>query len=415
MVMFVNLRPVLKEAMASLCSARQLGCEVALLTDRVPPWAEPLVGDVELADTYDLDALVEAARRLQARTGCRGVVTWSDRDVEGAAHVAAALDLPGPTPEAARRVRNKYVMRRAVEHLGVAPRFVDVRSPADARDGLREIGTPAILKPAGASGSKGIFEIRGPEDLEAACERALAVTTAEFDPIYRYYPQQLILEEFVEGAEFSVEGLVAGGVVHVVGVTDKWTTVPFHLEYQHVHPTRLAAAERETIERGAVEVVRALGLDHCAFHLECKLEDGRFRLIEVAGRIGGDYIDSHLVPLSTGVDFYGAVIQVAVGEEPTLEPRPPVPAGVRFVLAGGPGRLAGFDGLERALQHEAVEHVIPELPIGAQVELPPRAFTAQRTLAVIARHPDAERLVRFLEEEVGRGCTARVAGAAPVG
>jgi biotin carboxylase len=139
-------------------------------------------------------------------------------------------------------------------------------------------------------------------------------------------------------------------------------------------------------------------MDHCSFHLEAKLGSRGFRFIEVAARPAGDYIASHLVPLASGVDYFENVVRVAVGLPVEIEATRPFVAGVRFALAGRPGVFQRVDGVESLLERPGYDHVFVELPPGSEVRLPPDHFTSQRVAAVIARHPDRERLVELLED-----------------
>ena len=338
-LLIVNLRRAPQEARLSLLAAHRLGYDVVLLADQATATARELAAAVEFVDTYDLDQALAAARSLASRFPICGVVTWADRDVELVAHIGEALDLPAPTPQAARRARNKYEMKQALAHVdGLVPRHARITTADELERALPEIGFPAVLKPTGASGSKGIFELHGPEDVDPAFKKLQEIARPEYDSIFRHFGSELILEEFVGGPEVSVEGWVCEGRVTVVGITDKWTTDPWHLELQHIHPSALPEATQQEIRAKSELVVRTLGLDYCPFHLEGKVTPDGFRLGEIAARIGGDYIDSHLVPLSQGVDFYAQVLRVAAGESPSGEPAHEVgAAGTRFLTAGEEG------------------------------------------------------------------------------
>jgi biotin carboxylase len=398
-ILFVNLRRTPAEGRAALLAARSLGYTVSLLADKVPAYAKDLIADVELVDTYDRQQALAGAQALARRAALRGVITWADRDVELVAQLGQALDLPAPDPESAQKARNKYLMRQGLaSRPELIPRHRRVSSWEELEAASAEIGYPAVLKPTGASGSKGIFEIASAADLRPAFEQLQRIARPESDAIFRHYGAELILEEYLAGPEFSVEGWVSHGEVHVAGITDKLTSESFHLEYQHMHPTRFSPAEQREIEAKTALVVQTLGLNHCVFHLEGKLCAGSFKLIEIAARIGGDYITSHLLPLSSGVSFYEQALRVVTGERPAPEARPQVYAGVRFVLADEPGRLARVDDLDQVLALPAVEHVFMELGRGAQIQLPPHNFSSQRVLAVIARHADYAVVAETLEQ-----------------
>jgi biotin carboxylase len=396
-VLFVNLRGVPAEDRSALVAARRLGYAVDLLAPALPPHAAGLVRDFQAVDTGDYDAALAAAVELAGRGGPAGVLTWGDLGVELTARIADRLGLPGLSPAAARRARHKVEMKAAAAPTGLVGRNARVTGPADLPPALAAVGFPAVLKPAAAAGSFGIFEVRDAAQARAAYDRLAALLPDVPAPWRGGGAGELILDEYLDGPEFSVEGWVAGGAVTIAAVTDKTTTDPYHLEVRHVLPAALPGADEAAVRAGAEQVVRALGLDHCAFHLECKLTPRGVRLIEVAGRPGGDYIASHLVPLATGIDLHAACVRIACGQRPP-EPEPGrLYAGVRFVLADRPGRLAGVDGLAEALALSRVEQVFPELPPGAPVRLPPADFESQRVAAVLARAPSHAEVVETLE------------------
>ena len=407
-LLFVNLRSPDHERRAAIFAALQLGYQVVLLADSMPARADDLFTAIEIVDTYDWDQALRAARNLAQRFQIHGVVTWSDRDVELVAQIGQALGLPAPSPAAAQKARNKFIMKQALAHLpGIVPLHERVRTRSELETAIQTIGFPAILKPTGASASKGIFELHQPGDLQTAFTALQEFAQPAVDPIFRTYGAEFILEEFLFGPEFSVEGWIFQGDVEVVGITDKKTTDPYHLEYQHIYPSSLPDADQQDILAKAIQVVKTLDLDNCAFHLEGKLTPNGFRLIEVAARIGGDYITSHLIPLSTGMNFYAQVLRVVTGQPPRLEATSRWHAGARFILANAEGTYGGLGGIEPALHQFSVEHLFLESSPGAAIQLPPRHFGAQRVAAVLARHPEYATVEQTLDE-VARLCSVTV-------
>jgi biotin carboxylase len=398
-VLFVNLRRIPREGFESLLAAHRLDYGVVMLARDVPEWARALVDEVVLVDTFELEPSVDAARGLARRYSIHGVPCWTEVDVEVAAHVAEALGLPGLEPETARRARNKFVMKQALAHLdGLLPRFARVTDLEELERAVAEVGLPAVVKPTGASGSKGIFELHSPNDLTPALARLHEIATPQFDPVFRQFPSEFIVEEYLDGVEVSVEGFVAFGRVRLAGITDKVTTEPFHLELRHVFPSALDHETQQGIEAVTSRIVRTLGIDQCSFHLEGKLTTRGFRFIEVAARPAGDYIVSHVVPLASGIQFFENVIRVACGLELELEPTRQFVAGVRFLLSDRAGRFERLDGVETLLERPGYEHVFAELPPGATVRLPPEHFTSQRVAAVLGRHVEHARLLELLED-----------------
>lgn len=400
-VLFVNTRPTALEAFPCFYAARQLGLDVVLLTDR-PTGVAAAADEVVLVDTYDLDALEEQAVAVAGRRPVAGAVTWADRDVEGVARITDRLGLPGHPPAAAATARNKGRLRAALRELApdLVPAFHVVRSDADLAEALARVPLPAILKPTGASGSKGIFAIEDEASLRAAYARLMEFTHPDRDPIFRYYPGELVLEERIFGSEHSVEGIVQDGRPAVSVVTDKWVRLPYFLEHLQVQPTRLPASVERQVLDAADRAVRGVGLRDGAFHLELKLTpDGRPVVLELNARTGGGYITSHMIPLSTGYDFYRQVLRAACGlGEVALVPPPFCAAGSVQVITGGEGEFGGFPDLGRALDTPGVLHFAYELAPGSPVIQPPRNFTSPVLASLVARGLTPEGVEKVLRQ-----------------
>ncbi|HKR48897.1 MAG TPA: ATP-grasp domain-containing protein [Pseudonocardiaceae bacterium] len=402
-VIFVNTRRTTLEAQACFFAANRIGLDVVLLADKPIPLPPGVAAEVVLADTYDGPAALVAAREVARRRPVAGVVTWGDRDVETVAYLAEGLGLPGNSPAAAAAARNKHTARTLLEKAAphAIPRFYHVRSPADLAPAAEHVGFPAILKPTGASSSKGIFEVDDAGQLSVAFDRLMHFTRAGVDPIFQYYPQDLILEERLDGTEHSIEGIVVDGRVVSAGVTDKWTAAPFYLEYLQIHPSALPPAALDRACVIADEVVGALGLDCGAIHLEFRhLPDGAVKILEMNARTGGNFITSHLIPLSREYDFLGETLRVTTG---AADPRPmPDPTGVVAgsiqVITKETGRFAGFADLGAALTVPGIEHFTYEIPPGTEVRQPPDEFITPILATFIGRALDQPNLIRLLEE-----------------
>jgi biotin carboxylase len=410
-VLYVGMRRIPREALESLLAARTLGLDIVVMARSIPDWARPLVAEVVEVDTFDAERSLEVAANIARRHDVEGVASFTEVDLVLVAQIARELGLRGMTPEAAVRCRNKAAMKQALVGLdGLLPRFARVTGVEELREAVRAVGLPAVVKPTGASGSKGIFELHAEADLAPAMERLQAIARPEFDAVFRQYGGEFIVEEFLFGPEVSVEGFVVDGRFVLVGVTEKLTTDGFHLELRHVFPSRLGGAELDAISEATRRVVRALGMDHCAVHLEGKLTAAGFRFIEVAARPAGDYIATHAVPIATGVPFFENVVRVATGRPLDVEPRLDLVAGIHFVLADRDGRFEGLHGVEQVLREPGYEHVFVEVPEGAEIRLPPRHFGLQRVAAIIAKHAEHDGLDELLDR--GQGLVAARSAAA---
>lgn len=252
------------------------------------------------------------------------------------------LGLSGISREQAICATNKHLMRKAFEKGNApSPKSILAQDAEDAWSRLQnEFDTDAILKPSRNSGSRGIAKVSrnmDKGDFIRAYDEALSESR----------DHSVLIEQFIEGPEFSIEMIVWQGEIHVLTVTDKKTTgAPHFVELGHNQPSCFSDAEVETLKAAAVAGVRALGVNNCACHAEAKLMNGKAYLMEVGARLGGDFISTELTHLSTGIDMVAAAIDVALGVEPDLSAKEePKGVCIRY-FCPKPGKLVSISNTE---------------------------------------------------------------------
>lgn len=252
------------------------------------------------------------------------------------------LGLSGINREQAIRATNKHLMREAFEKGNApSPKSFLTENVDDAWMYLQnDISTDGILKPSRNSGSRGIAKVS--RDMEKAdFVKAYDIALNESRD------KSVLIEQFIEGPEFSIEIIVWNGKVNVLTVTDKKTTgAPHFVELGHNQPSCFSATEVETLKAAAVAGVKALGVNNCACHAEAKLMEGKAYLMEIGARLGGDFISTELTHLSTGIDMVAAAINVALGVEPDLKPKEePKGVCIRY-FCPNPGKLVSISNTE---------------------------------------------------------------------
>lgn len=224
------------------------------------------------------------------------------------------LGLAGITKEQAIRATNKHLMRNAFEKGNApSPMSILTKSAEDAWIHLQnDLSTNGILKPSRNSGSRGIAKVSCNMDKEDFVKAYNIALNESRD-------KSVLIEQFIDGPEFSIEIIVWNSEVNVLTVTDKKTTgAPHFVELGHNQPSCYSKEDVETLKTAAVAGVKALGVNNCACHAEAKLMDGKAYLMEIGARLGGDFISTELTHLSTGIDMVAAAIDVALGMEPDL-------------------------------------------------------------------------------------------------
>ena len=275
------------------------------------------------------------------------------------------LHLCGISKEIAIKATNKHLMREAFEKYGApSPKSILTKDEEDAWSMFcHEFGTNAILKPSRNSGSRGIAKV------------VKGIPKNEFVSLYRRALEesrdhQVLIEQFIEGPEFSVEVIVWQGEPHVLAVTDKKTTeAPYFVELGHNQPSVFPDDIQRKLKDGAIAGCKALGLTYCAAHCELKIQNGEAYLMEIGARMGGDFISTELTHLSTGIDMVAATIDVVLGIEPDLTPKTKGQGVCIRYFIPKPGLLKAIEGTEylnRSFVYDAeiyhrIGDVIPEV------------------------------------------------------
>ena len=293
--------PLVKKAkemgVESICFAWEEGAVCKDICDRFYP-----------VSTVDKEEILRICREIKID----GITTIaSDVAVLTVNYVAEQMGLIGNPDKYSQTATNKYLMRQCfMEHNVPSPKFclTDGTVPEIANT----FRYPVIVKPTDRSGSRGVEKVDCKEELQAAIERACKES----------FQKKAVIEEFVEGREISVESISFEGQHHVLQITDKVTTeAPFFVELEHHQPSTLPDDIKDRVKAIVLNALDALHIRYGASHAELKItKDGDIRVIEIGARMGGDFIGSDLVRLSTGYDFLKGVIEVALGqfEEPKV-------------------------------------------------------------------------------------------------
>ena len=303
-----------------ITKAKEMGLETHVFA-----WAAGDPGE-KIADYFypisirEKDQILEECRKI----GIDGIVSIaSDLAMETVNYIAEEMGLPGNSVEATRISTNKHWMREAFEAAGdPSPRSILVDAATDPAS--IDLEYPLIVKPTDRSGSRGVHKVNDLKQLRNAIFRAREYS----------FENKAVVEEFVEGDEYSIEYISYKGQHWFLSATQKITTgAPNFIETGHREPAPLDEATIERIKSISEHALNTLNLEYGAAHIEIKIDGDKIRLIEIGGRMGGDFIGSHLVELSTGYDYVRAVIDVAMGvqpEIPSIEKREY--AGVNFIM-----------------------------------------------------------------------------------
>lgn len=287
---------------------------------------------------FNLEAMLAVARSEKID----GVIhPCSEVAMNTMGYINEKMELAGIDLRSALRATNKEKMRRAFERGGApSPKSFGAVSFEIAVMAARQIDGAIIVKPSRSSGSRGVTKLPAgysESELRVAVDRAISESR----------DRSAMIEQFIEGPEFSVEIIVWNKEVHVLQVTDKKTTeAPYFVELGHNQPSLFPEHIVEAVKRAAILGVKALKVNNCACHAEVKVQGGQAYIMEIGARLGGDFISTELTHLSTGIDMVAAAIKVALGEKPNLKPiAEPQGVAIRY-FTPKPGKVVSIENTE---------------------------------------------------------------------
>lgn len=340
------------------------------------------------ASTMDEDAVLDAALKFKPD----GIITLAtDMPMRGVAKVAERLGLPGISYDTAVKATDKFEMIKAFKAHNVAsPWFFTVDNLDELKALESQLHYPCIMKPTDNAGSHGV--------VLAKC----------FDDLLREYEYsrecarrgKVIIEEYLQGDEVSVEVMVVDGKVNILQITDKLTTgAPHFVEMGHSQPSRHPLETQKAIKDLAAKACQSVGINQGPAHVEMMVTERGPVMIELGARMGGDNITTALVPLSTGIDMVKATIDVAMGNKPDIEPKWECGSAIRY-LDAPEGIIESISGIEEAEQIDGVRQIIMTKAAGELST--PIHCSNDRIGSVIAQAATVEEAVKVCEKALNK-------------
>jgi biotin carboxylase len=329
----------------------------------------------ERIDLKDKEALEAFARSLKDSGGLAGVLTAGTDFSASVAWVAERLGLPGISYETALNASDKERMRRCFAAAGVpSPKFTILREPPMPGLSL-PFPYPMVVKPVDNMGSRGCRRADGPEDLRKAVEDALSFSRSG----------RAIVEEYMEGPEFSIDSIVYRGNITICGVADRHIFFPpYFIEMGHTIPSDLDSRSMEKLLGVFKQGVKALGITDGAAKGDVKLTPRGPMIGEIAARLSGGYMSGWTYPYASGVEPTRGAIAVALGEAPTdLEPKKNWTCAERAFISI-PGVVRSIENAEEVRRMGGVKDVFFRIVPGSRVVFPENNVTKGGNIIVHA-------------------------------
>ncbi|MFG2602139.1 pyridoxal-phosphate dependent enzyme [Streptomyces sp. NPDC048514] len=398
--------------MEALRTARELGLRPVLITGKPERYAglDETGSEIVVCDTNSPAELRTVIQERFPRQSIAGLTTTSDFYVPVTAELTDWLDLPGNSAGSVAACRNKDVTRSVLWAAEVGqPKYAVVTDVDEVAKAVAEIGLPCVVKPSDDSGSNNVRLCADVDEAREMAARILAVrTNVRGQPAAR----TVLVEEFVQGDEYSVETFTHDGVTTCVGVTAKSVTAgPYFVETGHVFPAPLPAHAANELAETAIAALAAVGWRSGAVHTEVKLTAAGPRVLEINPRLAGGMIPE-LIRQAVGSDLLEQQLRAATDLPVDLTATRDGYAAIRFLLPDRAGVLSGVEGVEAALATPGVTRVAVTARPGTAVNLVENAYgrigyiiAAGDTAAMVVQALDAalDRIRIRFDDESGHG------------
>ncbi|MBW2964816.1 ATP-grasp domain-containing protein [Candidatus Woesearchaeota archaeon] len=312
-ILFVNSGS--KKKSFTLETAKRLGMKIVLV-NKSCTWQKRYVDHFIQADTYVHNEVVSKLSEFFKKNKVDGAVTFWEDDVPLLAKLCDEFGFIGPSMETAEKARNKASMRAAFASGNVpsAKHYLIVpNGNGGLKAAMEAVGFPAVLKPCWGSDSEFVIKVNDEAEAEAAYEYVKKSAVPRFNPIFKYNNSHFLFEEYLSGPEVNVESITQNGETRVVSVSDKMPMEePYFMERGDYMPSRYSGEILGRIKEVVRVAHKAIGARNCISHTEVKVTSDGPKVVEIAVRMGGDYLWDW-VKTVWGVDLVEQALRIAVG------------------------------------------------------------------------------------------------------
>lgn len=313
-----------------------------------------IIDAVKLAvkiDTSNEIRMLDLIDILKDAVTFHAVIPGFEYFVPAAARVSQYLNLPGLSLNQVMHLRRKDLMRIQLQRVKFnIPPFCLMHSIKEIDEAIATLGFPLVCKPVDAAGSVNVKRVNNKSEAMQAVSRILEGE----DVLWGHkLSKTVLMEQYIEGKEYSLEGVVINGIVSHFSVTEKkvFDQSEF-IEIGHIVNPPLPAQMKQALEHYVEEVIAVLGANHCPFHAEIRIDrQGKPVLMEIAARLAGDKIGD-LITLSREINYFDYVYAAYTGEALSLTSTLTSPVGIRFFYRPDVESYSRVQGLEITEQYQ---------------------------------------------------------------
>jgi Biotin carboxylase len=286
---------------------------------------------VFVIDTNKDEEVLSFVKRLAQHANIDAVIPGAEYYVPLTAKVATLLGKKGLNSATGLKVRRKDLMRDALKNAGVLiPQYIKVSNVKELENAVHHIGFPCVIKPVDFAGSVGVKKVL--DVIQARDAFNQIISQGPYDTAWgnRKIEQIVLVEEYIKGKEYSIEGYIRDGKVLIVSITEKFLSPePDFVEVGHIIKSDTEKSLLKGINIYLDKVSKGLAIDTGPFHAELRISDKGPVLMEIAMRLAGDYIPK-LIGYAYGINYYDNTFKLLTGEDLDLKKKNHMNVGITF-------------------------------------------------------------------------------------
>jgi len=304
-VIFGAVNPVLKRA-------KELGYETFVIEANKNIKKSKFADHIKYIGFDEYEECLEYIKTLKID----GIVNATEFAVIIAAYVTEKLGLPGIKFETAKLVKDKYMVRKFLKENGIQsiPQFFEIKQIEDLEKIKDQILFPVIIKPSMGLGSLFVYKIENYDELKEKC--AIVIKNS--------FNKKALIETYINGKEYGVESFVYQGKIHVLAIMEKlMTSNQYRVELGHCTPPDISYELEINIQNEVKKIISALKLSYGPVNMDIIVDkNNKPYIVDIGARMGGNAINTHIIPNYIGVDHVGNTIKLAVGDNSIdIEPK----------------------------------------------------------------------------------------------
>ncbi len=352
-----------------MAAAEKLGVEIYLGTNEKQALEDLSGGRILAFDFEDIEHGASQIVEKTAEIGLDAVVSVDDGANVLSAAAAKKLGLRHNDPDAVSFSRNKYYFRQKLQEADcLSPDFQLQPLTANPAEIAREITFPCVIKPLTLNMSRGVIRADGHNSFVAAFDRVKEIIAQPDAKTPGIAADHLMIESYVPGKEYAIEGLIRNGELIILAIFDKPDPLegPYFEETIYVTPASVSPALKSNIHQAAQDAIRAIGLSDGPTHIDLRVNETGVYIIEADARTIGGHCGRSL-RFGDGMRLEEVVLRHALDLPIRLGERTDKAGGVMMIPIPSTGILKEFHGVDDAQMVPNIAEISITIPLNHKV------------------------------------------------